>query len=108
MSPSPQSCFLGIAIPTAFYFKTVTSYLIGAAGFLIPIVAPGFIALLDPMPIWAIIIPTASQFKLILIATNAGSASTIEIAAMFVVSAIAASGTVWFAIRRLKQELGQK
>lgn len=100
--------FIGIGVLTAFYFKTVTSYLIGAAGFLIPIIAPGFIALMDPMPLWAILIPSVSQFKLILIATGATSANAGEIAAMFIIALLAALGTVWLAIRSLKKELGSK
>ena len=100
--------FLAIGVPTAFYFKTVTSYLIGAAGFLIPLVGPGFVALMDPMPVWAILIPAASQFKLILVATGAGSASISEVAAMFTLATLATIGAVWLALRSLKRELGHK
>lgn len=100
--------FLGIGVPAALYFKSVTSFLIGASGWLIPVVIPGFIALRDPMPVWAIAIPTASQFKLILIATGTGSASTGEIVAMFAVCLVAMAAAAWLAISRLKKELGSK
>lgn len=99
--------FLGLGVITAYRFKTVTSYLMGAAGFLTPVIAPGFMALLDPMPVWAIVIPAASQFRLILLAIGYGSASTFEIAAMFAVAGIAAAVCVLLALRRLAQEFGK-
>lgn len=100
--------YLGLGVPIAQYFKTVTSYLIGAGGILLPIIGPGFIALLDDMPVWAIIIPSASQLRLILIATGDRSAEAWELIAMFGVSAIAAALTAWWAINRLQLEFGQK
>lgn len=100
--------FIGIAVPASLYFRSVTSFLIGAAGWLVPVVLPGFVALIEPMPHWAILIPTASQFKLILIATGTGSASGLEIAAMFAVCVLAMGGSAWLAISRLKKELGGK
>lgn len=100
--------FLGLAMPAAFYFKTVTSYLIGAGGFITPIVLPGFLALMDPIPQWAIIIPTVSQFRLILIATGAGTASTLELTMMFAILFLATAGSVWFAIHSVEKELGSK
>lgn len=98
--------FIGIAVPAALYFKTVTGYLIGSAGFLAPIIGPGFIALLDPMPVWAILIPAASQFKLILVATGTHSASLNEIAFMLIVSTIAAVAAIALALHLLRREIG--
>lgn len=100
--------FLGIGVPAALYFRTVTSYLIGAAGWLLPLIAPAFVALLDPMPAWAILIPAASQFRLMLVATGAATASPIELAAMFAVTALAAVGTIWLARWRLEKEFGRQ
>lgn len=100
--------FLGLGVPAALYFRTVTSYLIGAAGFMLPLVGPAFFALLDPMPAWAVLFPTASQLKLILVALHAGTASPLEMAAMLVVSALTALGALYWAWRRLQSELGVK
>lgn len=98
--------FIAIAIPAALRFKTVTGYMIGSAGFMAPIVGPGFIALMDPMPLWAIIIPSASQFKLVLVAIGTHSASTMEITLMLAVCAIAAIATTMLALNQLKGEVG--
>lgn len=98
--------FLGLGILTAYRFKTVTSYLMGAAGLLTPVVAPGFLALLDPMPLWAIIIPAASQFRLILVAIGYGSATMFETIAMFTVAILAAAICVLLGVRRLQREFG--
>lgn len=100
--------FLAVGIPVALHFETVTSYLMGAAGFVTPVIMLGFLALMDPMPNWAILIPSASQFKLILIAVGSDSSSTTETVAMFTVTAVTTFGAVWFAIICLKKELGNK
>ncbi len=101
-------CFLGIGVPTALYFRSVASYLIGSGGYMIPIMAPLLLALGEEMPGWAIVLPTASQMRLVLVATGARDATTLELVLMFGVAAIAAAGAVWFAIRRLEGELGTK
>ncbi len=100
--------FLAIGVPAALYFKTLSSYLMGSVTFLLPIILLGLFAFLDPMPAWAIIFPTASEFKLILIATGAGSASTPEIIAMFVVVIITFFASIWLAKYSLERELGTK
>jgi len=100
--------YLGIGVPAALYFRTVTSYLIGAAGWLMPIIAPAFFAVLDPMPAWAIIVPAASQLRLILVATGAATATPAETALMFADAALAAAGTIWLAKWRLEKEFGRQ
>ncbi len=100
--------YIGIGVPIARRFKTVTSYLIGSAGLLIPVVAPGMLALYDPMPAWAIVIPAASQLKLVLTSLGAGAASGTEIAAMLLVAFAAAAASVWWALRDLGAEFGRK
>lgn len=100
--------FIGIGVPIARRFKTVTSYLIGSAGLLIPVVVPGMLALYDPMPAWAIVVPAASQLKLILISLGAGTGSAPEITAMLAVAAIAAAAAAWWGIRDLGREIGTK
>ncbi len=100
--------FLAIGVPAALYFKTLSSYLMGSVTFLLPILLLGMLAFIDPMPAWAIIFPTASEFKLILIATGAGSASMLEIFAMFVVVVITFLASIWIAKKSLEKELGTK
>ena len=39
--------YLGIGVPIALRFNTVSAYLIGSAGFLTPLIAPGALALID-------------------------------------------------------------
>lgn len=100
--------YLGFGVPAAFFFRTVTGYLIGAAGWLLPISAPAFIALIDPMPVWAIAIPTASQLRLVLVSLGFSKASAPEIFAMLAVSAGFAVAALWWGKARLTQEFGRK
>ncbi len=100
--------YVGIGIPIAMRFKTVTSYLIGSAGLLVPVVVPAALALYDPMPVWAIAVPPASQPKLIMIGLNAGSASATKMVAMFGISILAAAAAVMWATHDLSRELGRK
>jgi fluoroquinolone transport system permease protein len=93
--------FIAIGVPAALHFKSVTSYLMGAAGFLTPVVAPAFIALMEPMPTWTIVIPAVSQFKLILVATGASEADWTVTAAMLVIATLAATASIWWALSRL-------
>ncbi len=100
--------YLGIGVPIALHFRTVTSYLIGSAGILVPIIVPAFLAFLDPMPIWAMLVPTAAQLRLLFVGLGATSDGIGSIALM---SAIALSGTigaVWLGLRRLEKEIGRK
>ena len=99
--------YVGIGVPIALRFRTVNGYLIGSSGFLTPIIAPGFVALVDPTPVWTLVLPATSQFKLMLVATGAGTASPGEIAFMLAVCTIAAAGGLWLAYRALITELGR-
>jgi len=100
--------FLAIGVPAALYFKTLSGYLIGSITYVMPILLLGIFAFIDPMPVWAIIFPTASEFKLILVATGSGSAETWEIAAMFIVVIITFLASIWLAKKSLEKELGSK
>lgn len=99
--------FIGIGVPIALKFRTVTGYLIGSGGLLLPVVLPAGLALLDPMPAWAIVVPAASQLRLIVIGTGAAAGSSGEIAAMFGVCAVAAAAALHVGIRSLKREFGK-
>jgi fluoroquinolone transport system permease protein len=98
--------FIWLGIPVALLFRTVSEYLIGAAGLLTPVILPGLLAFYDPMPWWAVPIPAASQLKLILMGVGAGTAGGAQLAAMFLVASAAAAGCLWFALRTLSKELG--
>lgn len=99
--------YVGIGVPIALRFKTVNGYLIGSAGFLTPLIAPGLLALLEPFPPWLAIIPAVSQFRLLLTATGAASASPPEIATGLIIALAAAIGAVAVALHALRRELGK-
>jgi fluoroquinolone transport system permease protein len=100
--------YVGIGVPIAIRFRTVNAYLVGSAGFLTPIVAPAFLALLDPFPGWTMVIPAVSQLRLMLVATGARPGGAAEVAVMLLVSAVAAAGGVWLGLRALGRELGRR
>jgi fluoroquinolone transport system permease protein len=99
--------FIGVGVPIALGFRTVTAYLIGSAGLMLPFVLPAGLALLDPMPAWAIVVPAASQLRLVLIGAGAAAGGAGEIAAMLAVCAIAAAAGIFVGIRGLKREFGK-
>ena len=99
--------YVGIGVPIALRFKTVNGYLIGSSGLLLPVIAPGLVALIDPTPVWTLVLPATSQLKLMLVATGAGTASPAEVVFMLAVCAIAAAGGLWLAHRALVRELGR-
>lgn len=100
--------YVGIGVPIAVRFRTVNAYLIGSAGFLTPIVAPAFLALLDPFPTWTVLIPAVSQLRLMLVATGARAAGAAEVSAMLLVSTVAAAAAVRLGLRSLEREFGRR
>jgi fluoroquinolone transport system permease protein len=98
--------YLGIGVPIALRFRTVSGYLVGSTAFLIPLIAPGLLALLDPTPVWLLLLPAAAQFKLMLVSTGAANAGAPELLLMLGVSTLAAVGAVWIALRSLRREFG--
>lgn len=99
--------YIGIGVPIALRFRTVNAYLVGSGGFLTPVIAPGFLALLPDMPLWLTIIPAVSQLRLMMVATGAADATAIELTLMLAVTAAAAAGAVWLALRSLRKEFGR-
>jgi fluoroquinolone transport system permease protein len=99
--------YIGIGVPIALRFKTVSGYLIGSAGFLTPVIAPAFLALLDPFPVWLSIIPSVSQFRVMLVATGAASSPPLELALMLAISAASAIAGFWIAWRALATEFAR-
>lgn len=100
-------CFIGIGVPIALRFRTVNGYLVGSGAFLTPVIAPAFLALLQPMPIWLGLWPPVAQFRLILLALGYASAGAAEIVLLLAVSLAAMAGAVWLALNALRQELGK-
>lgn len=100
-------CFIGIGVPIALRFRTVNGYLVGSAGFLTPIIAPAFLALLDPMPLAFGLWPPVAQLRLILVGLGYSAATPLEIATLLAVSAAAAFGGLALAHAALKRELGK-
>ncbi|MCB1518671.1 MAG: hypothetical protein KDJ19_13780 [Hyphomicrobiaceae bacterium] len=99
--------FIALGVPTALYFKTVTSYLMGAAGILAPFVIPAGLAFLDQMPVWAMLWPPAADLRLIMVATGAATNTGFEIAIMFAASLAGTTLAVWYATKRLEEEFGR-
>ncbi len=100
--------YLGVGVPIALHFRTVTSYLMGSAGLLMPIILPTLLAFLDPMPVWAMLFPPTAQLRLILIGVGAANDGIGPIALMVAVSGLGAIGAIWFGLRRLEREIGRK
>ena len=96
--------YVGIGVPIARRFSTVSGYLMGSAGFLTPVIAPAFLALLDPFPTWLAIIPAVSQLRLMLVATGAADNGADELAFMLAVVFAAACGGMLLAYRSLRRE----
>ena len=99
--------YLGIGVPIALRFNTVSAYLIGSAGFLTPVIAPAALALADTLPLPLLLIPAAAQLRLMLVATGAAPADGGEIAFCLLVCIAAVAGAVWFALQTLRQEFGR-
>jgi fluoroquinolone transport system permease protein len=99
---------IGIGAGFALRFSTVNGYILGTAALLFPLFGPSLLALLEPMPAMLAVIPTVSQFRLILVALGHGSALPVEIAAMFAVQLVAAIAALALGERALLRELGHK
>lgn len=99
-----SATFVSIGFPIALHFKTATSYLMGSAAILTPILLPMVFALFNPFPLWAIIVPPAAQLRLILISLGTFEANTWEIASMLIVIIATFFLSMFMAISSLKKE----
>ena len=99
--------FIGIGVPIALHFATVNAYLMGSSVLLMPIIAPAFLALFDPMPLWLGLWPPVAQLRLMLIALGHASATSVEIALLLGVAALAALASLAWALHHLRRELGK-
>ena len=100
--------FTAISFPIALHFKTATSYLMGAAAILTPIILPMFIALLDPFPQWTMIFPTTAQFRLLLISLGISQAGILETTILWTINILTGGLCIWYGNKSLKAEFGQK
>jgi fluoroquinolone transport system permease protein len=99
--------FIGVGTPIALRFRTVNAYLVGSSSFLIPVIAPSGLAMLDPMPAWLGLYPPIAQLRLLLLSTGYGAATWAEIALMLAVTTAAMAAAVVYAVRSLRRELGK-
>ena len=99
--------YIGIAVPIALHFRTVTSYLIGSSGLLLPVIVPAILAFMDPMPVWAMLVPTAAQLRLIMIGVGAGTEVPNAVMLMLASSTLGAIAAIWTGLRRLDRELAR-
>ncbi len=99
--------YVAIGVLFARRFATVNAYLIGAGALLTPLIVPGFLAFLDPLPAPLLFWPAIAQLRLLLVGLGAGTATAAELAIMLGVSAAAAAGAVWLALRDLRREFGK-
>lgn len=100
--------FTGIGAGLANRFKTVTGYFMGSAGIIIPMVLPGLVALLDPMPIALAIIPFASMLRLLMLAFGAIDATMVETLSYLASATLWAAMAVAWGHRQLQREFGRK
>lgn len=100
-------CFIGIGVPIALRFRTVNGYLVGSGGFLMPLLAPAFLALVEPMPAWLGLWPPVAQFRLMLLALGHATASPAELLVFLAVAILAATGAAGLALGVLRRELGK-
>ncbi len=101
--------YVGIGVPIALRFRTVNGYLIGSSGFLIADDRARHRSRCSiRCRIWLLLIPSAAQFRLILIATGAGQASAGEIAFMLAVCALGCGRRrLAWRLASLRKELGK-
>ena len=100
--------YIGLGVPAARHFKTVTSYLMGATGWLLPLMGPGAVGFLQQVPLWTLLIPAVSQVVLLRVALGAYHAPMTHLALMLAVSVVAAWGGVKLGVRSLEREFGVK
>jgi len=99
--------YVGIGVGFARRFKTVNGYLIGSAVILTPVIAPGFLALAAALPLWVWLIPSAAQFRLVLVAMGAVPVDPAETAVCLTVAGICAVAAFAFAVRDMQREFGK-
>lgn len=99
--------YVGIGVLCARRFATVNGYLVGAGALLTPLIAPGFLAFLDPLPAPFLLWPAIAQLRLMLVGLGAQEAAGWELGTMLAVAGAAAIASIWLAWRDLKREFGK-
>lgn len=98
--------YVGLGVPIALRFRTVSGYLLGSAAILTPLIAPAFLALLEPFPAGFLLIPAVAQQRLLMIATGT-PASAVETASALAVTVAASVTALAFGQSCLRGELGK-
>ena len=101
-----SACYCGLGILAGLRFRTVGSYLMGSAGVLTPLILPGLLGFLNPMPGWAVLVPPAAQLRLVLLGTGAASAGWGEMLGLFAVATTTATVALWAAMRAVQRQMG--
>lgn len=99
--------YVGIGVLCARRFATVNGYLIVAGALLTPLILPGFLAFLDPLPVPLMLWPATAQLRLMLVGLGAATATPWEVALMLAVCAGAAMLTLFLAQRDLRREFAK-
>ena len=97
-----------ISFPIALHFRTASSYLMGAAAILMPLMLPMLIALKDPISPWALIFPTTAQFRLVLVSLGTFPPDQTEISILLTIVFITTLASILWAIHTLKKEFSTK
>lgn len=98
--------YVGLGVPIALRFRTVSGYLLGSAAILTPLIAPAILALLEPFPGWLLVIPAVAQQRLLLIATGT-PASAIETSVALAVAVAASAAALALGQSFLRRDLGK-
>lgn len=99
--------YLWFGVPIARRFRTATGYLIGSAGYLLPLVLPAALAFLDPMPRWAMVWPPAAQLKLLIAGLESQPLAAGDLLVLFAAALAGLVLTGWLALAALRKEFGR-
>jgi fluoroquinolone transport system permease protein len=99
--------FVGIGVPIALRFRTVSGYLVGAGALLTPIILPAGLALFEPMPVWLALWPPVAQYRLMLVALGYAPVDALELAVSIASSAAGMVGGIALALAALRRELNK-
>lgn len=100
--------FVSVGVLVARRKKTVTGYLIGSLPVILPLVAPMFLVLVNPFPIWLIIFPTTAQFWLMLVAMGVVAAPVWQTMLAMAIAILSALVVFKWACQDLAKEFGKK
>ena len=100
--------YLGLGAWLGVRMKTVTGYITMATMVFMPIILPSMIALMEPMPLYAAILPSAAQFDLIIAGLRGTDLSLFRLGMLSLSSVIGCVITVRLGLGALRREFGEK